>query len=97
MQVCSDVNVITLICTSFFGKIARTKSIFAHVLCVYDSTRMIIFIFQYFYRNYRSLWWYTICFRGSEYPWIKRCPGNIRHIYNKILSESIGVLMHFND
>ena len=28
-------------------------------------------------------------FIGSEYLWIKRCHGNICHIYKKILSESI--------
>ena len=30
------------------------------------------------------------------YPWIKRCHGNILHIYNTILSESIGILLYFN-
>ena len=32
-----------------------------------------------------------------EYPRIKRCQDNIRHIYNRILSESDGVLLFFND
>ena len=36
-------------------------------------------------------------FSWFEYPWINRCHGNVRHILSKILSESKGVLLYFND
>ena len=32
-----------------------------------------------------------------DYPWIKRCHGNIPPIYNEILFESKGDLLYFND
>ena len=58
---------------------------------------MIVCISHYFIQIVGLCDGIPLVFIVLEYLWIKRCHGNIRHIFSKTLSDFKDVLLYFND